>query len=120
MLGLILLYAIGKYFYELADEYQKNKWGFVALGIATYYLAAVVLGILLGIILSALGLLDLEETSDLLLDLMIIPLGVISVLGLYYFLKRRWENERESLANSVENRISQIGQEEEDDLFMSN
>ena len=33
MLGLVLLYWIGKYFYKLAEEYDKSKWGFAILGL---------------------------------------------------------------------------------------
>ena len=37
MLGFILLYWIGKYFYKLAEKYQKSEWGYALLGIGSYY-----------------------------------------------------------------------------------
>ncbi|TDN87659.1 hypothetical protein DET49_111107 [Salegentibacter sp. 24] len=37
MLGLLLLYWIGKYHYRLAGEYDKSQWGFTILGIVAYY-----------------------------------------------------------------------------------
>ena len=50
MLGLLLLYWIGKYFYKLAEAYDKSKWGFTILGIVVYYAGIVVLGLILGAI----------------------------------------------------------------------
>ena len=33
MLGLLLIYFIGKYFYDLAAEFEKNKWLYAILGV---------------------------------------------------------------------------------------
>jgi len=37
MFGIILIYWVGKYFYQLAIEFNKSKWGYAVLGLATYY-----------------------------------------------------------------------------------
>ncbi len=37
MLGLFLLYFIGKIFYQLAEAHNKNKWVFAILGVIAYY-----------------------------------------------------------------------------------
>ena len=37
MLGLIFIYFIGKAYYTLAEEHNKNKWLFAITGVLSYY-----------------------------------------------------------------------------------
>jgi hypothetical protein len=37
MLGLVFIYFIGRYYYKLAENHNRSKWGFAVLGVATYY-----------------------------------------------------------------------------------
>ena len=65
MLGLLLLYWVGKYFYKLAEEHDKSKWGFAILGVVSYYAGIVVFGFITGIVmeLTAPGYIDtIHET----------------------------------------------------------
>jgi hypothetical protein len=39
MLGILLFYFIGKSFYKLAEIYDKSKWTFAVLGVATFFVA---------------------------------------------------------------------------------
>ncbi len=90
MLGLFLLYFIGKAFYQLAFEFEKNNWGFAILGIITFYAGTFIGGIILGII----GLLansDFMETMpNLALSLLSLPFGLLACWGLYKILENRW------------------------------
>ena len=47
MLGLILIYFIGKRFQDLAKTYDNHKWGFAIAGVATYYIGTFIAGILI-------------------------------------------------------------------------
>ena len=54
MLGLLLLYLIGRQFYDLARRHGRNGWGLALLGIAAYYLGIFVAGGTLALVLEAL------------------------------------------------------------------
>lgn len=92
MIGLILLYFVGKAFYDLASQNGKNAWLFAILGVASYYA-----GIFVGGIIIAIGyglFLDgsIEEVNDTLLGLLGLPFGVLICWGFYRLLKSRWTN----------------------------
>lgn len=90
MLGLVLIYFIGKYFYKLAEEFGKNKWGFAILGVVTYYTGAFLGGIILGLISIIWEDFNIEYMSDMQLGLMAIPFGLLTCFGVYSLLKRIW------------------------------
>ncbi|NNF81504.1 MAG: hypothetical protein HKO96_07385 [Flavobacteriaceae bacterium] len=110
MLGLILIFFIGKYFYELADKHQKNNWVYAIIGVVVYYAAGAVLGVILGLadIVFTFGI-DWENAVGL--NLLGIPAGLAADYGLYYLLKKKWESE----TVVPDDEIMKIGQVEEDD-----
>jgi hypothetical protein len=88
MLGLLLIYFIGKYYYELAQQHDKRKWAFAILGVVAYYAGAFVMGIILGIIFP-----DAVDTmNNLILSLLALPMGLLFTWGLYKILENRWSN----------------------------
>lgn len=93
MLGLVLLYFIGKKFYELADEYEKNKWGFAILGIIVYYLGAFVFVAVLGVFVVIMESDFLETTNNFIVGIMALPFGILSCYGLYYYLEKTWKKQ---------------------------
>lgn len=108
MLGLILLYWIGKYFYKLAEEFNKQKWGFAILGIVIYYAGSFLFG---GIIMFVIELISegfIENTNDFVLSLIAIPFGILACYLLYAFLEKKWKSE----APKSDELINQIGKEE--------
>lgn len=50
MLGLSLLYFIGKYFYRLAEGFNKNKWYFAFLGNIVDYVGTFIESFIRGIL----------------------------------------------------------------------
>ena len=90
MIGLILLYFIGKSFYDLSEKHKKSKWGFAILGIITYYAGTFIGGILLALI----SLLSESHFADTLpkivISLLCIPIGLLSCWGLHSILKSSW------------------------------
>lgn len=90
MIGLLLLFFIGRSFYKLSEEHNKNKWLFAILGIATYYAGAFIGGIFLGIIDLISGTNYTESLSNLILGLLAIPFGLFFCWGFYKILKSQW------------------------------
>ncbi|MDG3583542.1 hypothetical protein [Galbibacter pacificus] len=103
MLGLLLIFFIGRYFYQLADDYNKNKWGFAILGIVIYYAGTFVAGIFIGLFYPT----ALETMDSLALNLIALPVGIIFCGVLYYILERNWEKKSKIDPTSID----QIGKE---------
>jgi hypothetical protein len=109
MLGLVLLYWIGKYFYKLSEEYNKNKWGFAILGIVVYYAGSILFAIIIVIIIEVISPGYLDNVNDRVLDLICMPFGLLSCYLLYKYLEKNWKK-NDPIKNSM---IDQIGKIEE-------
>lgn len=108
MLGLALIYFIGKYFYELADDYEKSRWGFAILGVVSYYAGTFIGGIIVAIFYEIFGSTSIQTENDIILSFMVLPFGLLACWGLYTLLKRRWsKNHDESF-----DMIDEIGREQ--------
>lgn len=90
MLGLLLIFFIGKYFYKLSEEYNQNKWLFAILGVVVYYAAGFAFGLILGI-LDLLFEWNLDFDNMFGINLISIPLGIAACYGFYFLLKKKWE-----------------------------
>lgn len=90
MLGIVFIYFIGKYFYELAKNHQKNKWLFAVLGIVVYYGGAILL--LLPVYLLAYFTFPefVENLSERDLNFIGIPFGIAACYIFYYLLRKQW------------------------------
>lgn len=109
MLGILLIYFIGKRFYDLSIEHNQSKWLFAILSIVIYYAAGFVFGIIiafLDIYVFDWGI-DWENTVGA--NLLSIPIGLLAVWGFYVFLESKWEksvfivkDEIEDIGKSVE------------------
>jgi hypothetical protein len=90
MLGIFLIYFIGKAFYDLAAQFNKSKWGYGILGIASYYLGTFIGGVLIGIGYELGFPGSIDDHSDIVLSLMGLPFGVLSCWGTYRILKSQF------------------------------
>jgi branched-subunit amino acid ABC-type transport system permease component len=100
MLGLFLLYFIGKYFYKLAETYQSNKWLFAVLGVASYYAGTFVGGLILGVLDVYLEFeINWENSAT---NFIFLPFGLLSAYLFYYLLKRNWSKKQEEEVLSIE------------------
>lgn len=90
ILSLLLLYFIGKAFYELAHDYNKSRWGYAILGIISYY-AGTFIG---GAVLAIIGLLAHSDfprnQPKIILGLMAIPFGLLGCWLFYRILVGVW------------------------------
>ena len=105
MLGLLLLYWIGKYFYKLAEVYEKSKWGYAILGVVVYYLGTFVFAFLLAIFTPNF----LDSESDTVIGLISLPFGVLSCYLLYKYFEKTWEKNKPK----ADKLIDQIGKGED-------
>jgi hypothetical protein len=97
MVGLVLLYFVGKAFYDLAGLNNKSGWLYAVLGICSYYAGLTIGGILIGIGYE-LFLGSIDEYNETLLSVLALPIGVLACWGFYRMLKSRWEKRRLSPA----------------------
>ena len=92
MLGIFIIYWIGKWYYKLAEKHERSKWGFAVLGPVTYYVGQVLGVVLVMLVYVASGNEDaFFNTNERLLDLMGVPFGALACWGLYQLLKRKWQ-----------------------------
>ncbi len=93
MLGLFLIYFIGKLYYELADKFTKSKWGFAILGVVVYYFGTFLAGFFYAI-LSEMGVTDFFiELPDVALSFFALPFGLLACWGVYKMLENKWKNQ---------------------------
>lgn len=89
MLGLVLIYWIGKYFYVLAEKYNQNKWLYAILGVVIYYLGQIIFGVILAIFNEFLDLgIDFD---NVVINLLGIPIGGLACYGFYKILENNWK-----------------------------
>lgn len=91
MLGLLLIYFLGKKFYELAEEYKKHQWGYAIGGVAMYYIGTFIGGIFLFLIMDFFSPGSAETMNDNLFGLLAVPFGLLAYGLLYLYLKRSLE-----------------------------
>lgn len=101
MLGLIFIYFLGKYFYELAIQYGKNKWGFAIAGIGVYYGTMMVVAFMIGVIAELMEPGSVDDTSSIFMSLLAIPFGLISAYLFYNFLDKKWRNEHKIIDSDI-------------------
>ncbi|MEZ4802466.1 MAG: hypothetical protein R2797_06805 [Gelidibacter sp.] len=108
MLEIAIIYFIGRYFYRLAEDYKQNKWLFVILGVVTYFVGAIIGGIVL-FLLDLQFEMGIDWESKFLLTLILLPFAVATCYLLHYLLKRNWE--KSSVV--VKDEIRDIGKPQE-------
>ena len=109
MLGLLLIYFIGKYFFDLAVKHEKSKWGFAILGVVTYYAGTFVAGVIIAVLMEQNKPGSIDEMNDLVLGIISLPFGVAASSALYFILKKNWQKQEHFDVNVIE----EIGSKEE-------
>lgn len=90
MVGLVLLYFVGKAFYDLAGLNGKGQWLFAILGVVSYYAGLFIGGILLAIGYELFLDGSIDNINETLLSILALPFGVLACWGFYRMLKSRW------------------------------
>ncbi|MDP2174568.1 MAG: hypothetical protein Q8K70_01515 [Bacteroidota bacterium] len=105
MIGLFLIYFIGRTYAELAKIYNKNKWLYAILGIVIYYAGTFLLGIIIVILSNVYPNLNNLLSNEFSLTLIGIPFGLISCWVFYKILKRNLSNNHTNKNIFIENQI---------------
>lgn len=103
MIGLLLLYFIGKGYFQLAKDYQKKPtFLYSILGIAFYYLGTIVFGFVLGILAEIFLWEFIYEMNTTLLSLIALPFGLLTTWGAYRLLLNNWKNNKGVSADLID------------------
>lgn len=100
MLGLLLIYFIGKYYYQLALQHNKNAWGYAILGVIVYYGTTFLSGFLFAFAYMEMGNDSIDSGTELLLTVLSIPIGILGAFILYKVLEKSWKNSISDSFNS--------------------
>ncbi|MCI5081694.1 MAG: hypothetical protein MRY78_08385 [Saprospiraceae bacterium] len=90
MLGILLIYFIGKYFYDLAEAHKRSNWLFAVLGVVSYYVGAFVFSLIALMVLESASPGFIDNTNLAIFDILAIPFGILACWGFYTYLKNHW------------------------------
>ena len=97
MLGIILLYFVGKMFYDLVGKYKNDKtarWIYAIIAVISYYAGTFLGGVLLGLG-EVYGLWYISDLNDLILGFIALPFGILTVVVFYQILKLNLAKKKE-------------------------
>lgn len=90
MLGILLIYFIGKRFYDLSEEYNQNKWLYAILSVIVYYAGTLLIGFVLGFLI-ALGIMEIDLENSFMISIIAVPFGLAAVYLFYILLEKKWK-----------------------------
>ncbi|UKM64707.1 hypothetical protein GSB9_01264 [Flavobacteriaceae bacterium GSB9] len=91
MLGILLIYFIGKRFYDLAEEYDQSKWLFAILSIIIYYASGILVLAIIAVLDMAVFGWGFNWESNFGISLLALPIGLLTLWGFYTLLENRWK-----------------------------
>lgn len=91
MLGLLPLFFIARFYYQLAHEHNRSKWGFAFLGVGIALFAQILVGLVFGIVLAMKG--ETEVTNNgVVISWIALFISILVVLVVYKLLEKNWSN----------------------------
>lgn len=76
MLGLLVIYFIGRYYFKLAEEYNRSKSGYAILGVISYYGGTFLFGAIAGVLGCFFDWLWIDTMDERLLGIIFLPFGI--------------------------------------------
>ena len=101
MISILLLYFVGKMFFELAHQYKRKPWPYAILGVLVFYGGMILLGIFLEIIMVLVDSTIFLTLNSFVRTLVLIPLGILSAWILYKSLERNWKKKPMTSKNDI-------------------
>jgi hypothetical protein len=92
VLSFLLLYFIGKSFYNLKEQSKTGRWLYVFYGILSYIAGLLLSVFIIAIILELIESPILDDVPDRVWDLIGFPFGVLACWGLFKYLKKKNES----------------------------
>lgn len=103
MLEIVAVVLIGRYFYKLAEEYDKSKWLFPLIGIVTFYGTYLVVGFFYGIYLySTDPYITESDINPFMVVLLGLPIGIGAVVLLYKLLESNWKKNTKKQSPNID------------------
>jgi cellobiose-specific phosphotransferase system component IIC len=91
MLGLLLLYWVGKAFYDLAKQYGRGPWPYAILAIVCYYgLQFIVGGVAVLVMMDQDGYFNESDLEGFGLNILGVVIGALGTWVFYRLLKKKW------------------------------
>ncbi|MBW1658107.1 hypothetical protein [Flavobacterium quisquiliarum] len=97
MIGILFIYWIWKGFTGLALEYDKSKWGYFGIGIASYYGGTLVSGFAVGLLSVLIGGVDNVADDSFInpgWNIFFVLCGGLACYGVYKLLENKGEKEK--------------------------
>lgn len=91
LISWIFTYFIGKYFYDLAREFQRKAWPYTLLGVACFQGAQVLFGIIVFFVADQTGHHDIFRKDLRYLKLLAILAGLIVAIVSYTLVRQNFE-----------------------------
>ena len=101
MLGIFLIYWVGKKYYDLAIKHNRSKWGYTFLGIGIYYFAQIIFSISLYFIFPE-KMENIDYQTENKFGYLAITVGVLVWYVLYLYLKKRLGKVEITLEDDIE------------------
>lgn len=89
MLGLIPLFFIGRYYYQLAHEHDRSRWGFAFLGVGIAIVSQLLFGFVAGILAVVTNNLQWLD-SPFIITILAIAFSIALVVLVYKLLEKSW------------------------------
>lgn len=104
MLGIIIIYWIGRKYYDLAVRCNKSPWSWAIYAILIFYGSQIMFGVLVALFSPETNF----ETNEVILNILGIAISGIVWFSVYKLLEKRWEKID---PNTYEDLIDNIGKE---------
>lgn len=95
MIGLILIYFIGRQFYFLAQDHRNNRWLFAILGIGSYYMGTMIFTFTIALLANYFEFFfDLMHKTQFVQGLMSMPMGLLCCWIFFHMLRSSWQKRK--------------------------
>lgn len=102
MLSIILIYYVGKKFYDLAGQFDKNKWVYAISSIVLYYASSFILGLILGVLDIYVFEWGIDWDSSIGIKIGGIAVGIITLWGFYTYLEKKWDAQKPKFKDEID------------------
>lgn len=102
MLDIILIVVCGKYFKELAENHDKNKWLYTILGIVSFYAVYILTAFFYGVFYALMYPESIDQINAFYVSILAYVVGGVGAGVLYYLLYRSWSKEQKAKENPID------------------
>lgn len=101
MIGIIITIAIGKYFHDLAMEYDKKKGLNTLIAVLMYIGIQSLIGLVALLAADNLTTFHLDSANHSFINVIALILSLLSIKLYYNYLKKRWRREYSEKSHEI-------------------